>query len=376
MSQTRSAEPRLQSDDGYVVRQYEPADREQFLSLYEDVFEKSRTPEWFEWRYGGPYTDEVRMFVAERGGELVGAEPFISFDVRVGEVTVSAVQPADAMVHPDHRRNGLLTRMTERALERYTAGEPSFVFNFPNPEAKPAYLKLGWREVGSVATSYRIENPSAFLGADRRLLGTGVSAATRGYLTMRDRGRLGRRNPGVTVGRHSSIPADRFASLYSLSAPETLHVPREKAFYRWRFANPNWETAAYTAERDGRTVASLVACTEESDRALVTKVMDALPMAGAEREAAAFERLLAALIDDHPETDVFAVAEGTLPESVLSRLGFLGDDEPPLSFATSPTPVVARSLSSGDEWNAAVAERFLTDRANWRLTFAEQDTSV
>ncbi|MFC6728132.1 GNAT family N-acetyltransferase, partial [Natronoarchaeum mannanilyticum] len=153
------------ASDGYVVRPYRPSDREQFLELYETVFGKSRTAEWFSWRYGGPYADRPRMFVAERNGELVGAEPFISFSMRAGDGTTLAIQPADAMVHPDHRRNGLLTRMTEQALEYFGGREPSFVFNFPNEAAKGAYLKLGWVEVGTVATAYRVHNPSTFFEA-------------------------------------------------------------------------------------------------------------------------------------------------------------------------------------------------------------------
>ncbi len=362
------------STDEYVVREYAPGDRDGILALYEAVFEKRRTPEWFEWRYAGPYTDEVRAFVAERDGEIVGAEPFISFRVRAGEATASAVQPADAMVHPDHRRNGLLTRMTKKALRRYTDGEPDFVFNFPNRQAKSAYLKLGWRDVGTVARAYRIEDPSAFLGSDSKVLGVGAKTAMRRYLAAN--ARRSRRGSDVAVTRHDRIPVDRFASLYALSTPETLHAPREREFYRWRFANPDWETVSYTAERDGQTVAGLVACTQPSDRAAVTKIMDALPMAGADQQTAAFERLLAAVVDDHPETDVFEAAEGTLPARALSRLGFLRDDRRPLSVATEPTPVVARSLSADDDWESAIAERFLADRSNWRLTFAEQDTSI
>src|SRR6056297_2662577 len=132
------------TSDAYVVRPHRPGDRARFLELYDDVFDASRSEEWFSWRYGGPYADRPRMFVAERNGELVGAEPFISFSMRAGDEVELAIQPADAMVHPDHRRNGLLTRMTEQALDYFEDREPSFVFNFPNEEAKSAYLKLGW----------------------------------------------------------------------------------------------------------------------------------------------------------------------------------------------------------------------------------------
>lgn len=83
--------------DEYLVRTYEPSDRSGFLALYETVYDKRRSAEWVTWRYGGPYIDGVRMVVAEREGEVVGAEPFISQAIRAGDRTVPT---------PARRRDG------------------------------------------------------------------------------------------------------------------------------------------------------------------------------------------------------------------------------------------------------------------------------
>ncbi|QCJ48400.1 GNAT family N-acetyltransferase [Haloprofundus sp. MHR1] len=369
------------AEDGYIVRRYEPADREKFLALYEEVFEKTRTSEWFDWRYGGPHTDDVRMFLAEKDGEIVGAEPFISFEIRGGDETVYALQPADAMVHPDHRRNGLLTRITEAAIDYYTDNGPSFIFNFPNQAAIGAFLKLGWVQVGEVATAYRIQRPSTFLKSDRaQRFGPVADVLSAAGYRARDAATLAasrrQSDDEVTVTRHAEIPAERLAALYESAVPSRLHAPRTEAFYDWRFGNPQWDVAAYSAKRDGEIVASIVACTQETRGITTTKILDALPMVDAEAESEAFDRLLRVAIADHEDADAIAVAEDTIPSNVLSRLNFLSNDSFPMSIRGSPTPVVARPLVPEDDAQWTVGGKHLADREDWRLSFAEQDTSV
>jgi len=377
------------ASDGYVVRPYRPTDRDQFLELYETVFERPRSAEWFSWRYGGPYADRPRMFVAERNGDLVGAEPFISFSMRAGDGTTLAIQPADAMVHPDHRRNGLLTRMTEQALEYFGGREPSFVFNFPNEAAKGAYLKLGWVEVGTVATAYRVHNPSTFFEAfGDRVDGVAGSAADSVACSAADAGasafnRLrdavaatgaGDAASTIDVRRHDGVPADRLASLYESAVPDRIHTPRTEAFLDWRYANPNWSVRTYAAERDGEPDAAIVTVLEQSGDMTCLKLLDAFPLVGQTDRSDAFDALVAAAVRDH-DADVAAVAEDTLPSSVLDARGFYRDDRPPLSLLGSLTAVVARPLELRNPSSWTVGDRHLPERRDWRLPFAEQDCS-
>jgi len=376
--------------DGYVVRPYRPADREGFLELYEAVFDESRSAEWFSWRYGGPYAERPRMFVAERNGELVGAEPFISFSMRAGDGTALAIQPADAMVHPDHRRNGLLTRMTEEALEHFDAGEPSFVFNFPNEEAKGAYLKLGWIEVGTVTTAYRVHNPSTFFeAADESVdgavgstadavAGSAADAGASAFNRLRDAVAAtgeGDAASAIDVRRHDGVPADRLASLYESAIPERIHTPRTAAFLDWRYANPNWAARTYVARRDGELAAAIVTVVERGDELTTAKLLDAFPLAGQAERAAAFDALVGAAVDDFVDADVVSVGADTVPSSVLDAHGFYRDDRPPLSLFGSLTTVVARPLSLRDPSSWTVGDRHLSERRDWRLPFAEQDCS-
>jgi len=359
---------------GYTVRTYSPEDREGIRSLYERVFEKSRSPEWLTWRYDTPYVDEPQVIVATESGRVVGAEPFITFRFETGSGTELAVQPADAMVHPDHRRQGLLTRMTEYALEHYTAREPSFVFNFPNRQAVDAYRKLGWREVPNVTADYRIHNPGRFLNvggpaAIQRAFDTATRTASNALYAAPNR----RTGGEITVERERGVPATTLAELYERAVPAALHAKRDAAFFDWRFDNPEWSPVSYVAKRRGEPVAAMVAVTETTNDHTFTKLMESLPMGG-EGVEDALARLLAAVCRDHAASDVVKMSHPTVPRSVSRRLGFLRGDLPPLTWRTTPSTMVVRPLDpEGEAWT--VGGKRLTDRDDWAITYSEQDTA-
>ncbi len=360
--------------DGYTIRLYRAGDFDGVRTLYEVVFGKTRSREWFEWRYDTPSVDAPQVIVAERSGTVVGAEPFITFRFETGAGTELAVQPADAMVHPDHRRRGLLTRMTEFALDHYASRAPAFVFNFPNREAVDAYRKLGWREVPAVTTAARVQNPGRFLPTGPSTLGRSVESGLSRfsnalYAPFGSRGSDG----DLTVDSHREVPATTLATLYERDVPQALHARRDPAFFEWRLGNPTWSPTTYVASRRGDPVAAMVTVTETTNDCTFTKVLEALPMGGAGVEGA-MRRLLATVCRDHPGSDVVKMAHQTVPRSASRPFGFLRGDLPPLSWVTSASTMVVRPLDpDGEAWT--VGGRTLTDWDDWQISFSEQDTA-
>jgi GNAT superfamily N-acetyltransferase len=335
--------------DGYTVRLYAPGDFEEIRSLYEIVFGKTRRREWFEWRYDTPAADGPQLVVAERSDTVVGAEPFITFCFDTGEGSELAVQPADAMVHPDHRRRGLLTRMTEFALDHYAERAPAFVFNFPNRQAVDAYRKLGWREVSGLRTTFRVQNPARFLPAGDSTMGRVVESGSRRLSNaLYGPFESHRGDSGLTVDRDRGIPARTLATLYERGVPDALHARRDAAFFEWRLGNPTWSPTTYVARRGGDPVAAMVTVTEGSNDCTFTKVLEALPIGGEGVENAT-GRLLAAVCRDHRESDVIKMARSTVLRSVSRQFGFLGDNLPPLGWMTTDSTMVVRPLDSEAE---------------------------
>lgn len=373
------ATPATAPGDGnaYTIRRYEPGDEEGVVSLRETVWGQSLSAEWLRWKYAeNPYLDHVAMFVAETDGEIVGTRPFVPFRMGLGDTTSLALLATDTMVHPDHRRRGLFTRMTERAVDHYRRAEPAFVFNFPNEKSLPGYEKLGWRAVHTRRTDYRVQNPAAFLraGGDgrlRRIVGRVATPMARSYLRLRER--VGPAARGVSVERHDGVPVARLTSLYEGAVPAALHAVRDEAFYRWRFDSPRWESpTSYLAAVDGRPVAGVVTQTRTNRRGVRrTALVDVLPLAGDGRRTEVASALLRRVVEDHRESDVLVAPGGVLPDDALATAGFVGDHTPPLSMiAGRRFELAVRSLAEDDSWR--MAGHSLTDPATWRLSLAER----
>jgi len=368
--------PDEREDDPYTIRRYRPDDREAFLALYRRVFGPT-SDDWFDWKYAeNPYLDHVPMFVAEAAGELVGAKPCFALAMRVGNGNELALQPADVMVHPDHRRQGLNFRMTERLVDHYTAGEPAFFFNFPNEATLAGCRKYGWAVVGTLPTYYRVQNPTAFLQPETavgRALAALAGPLATGYLGLRNGS--GSWTDDVTVRRHDEIPVGTFTSLYWRDVPRRLHALRDRRFYHWRFDNPRWTYAAYTAVRDDVPVAGVVVGRQRRNGRTVVNLVDAVPLTGGRDRRRALSRLVERVVADHPDADVVASAGDTVPASALRGFGFRSDRSFLLSRVAHPTTMVARPLAEDPDEHWSTCGVDLRRLDDWHVAFSERDTA-
>ncbi|MEO6122953.1 MAG: GNAT family N-acetyltransferase, partial [Ilumatobacteraceae bacterium] len=62
---------------------------------------------------------------------------------------------------------GLFRSLTLLGLEEMTAERVDFVFNTPNSQSRPGYLKMGWREVGAMPAAVRFSGPGGAVRAVR-----------------------------------------------------------------------------------------------------------------------------------------------------------------------------------------------------------------
>lgn len=238
MSQVTSVD----GQDPYVIRRGEPSDADAFCSLFETVWDHERDREWFRWKYvENPSVDHVPMFVAEADGELVGTRPYVALRMRAGEATPLALLTADTMVHPDHRRRGLFTRMTERSLAFYADREPEFSFNQPNERSLSGYRKLGWQPLDAMTTYFRVQNPGSLAAAKTNdgTLGALARAATPltdAALAVLDR--YGSRDPDLAVHSEPDVAVEPLVEAYRNDVPDAVHALRDERFYRWQVRQP------------------------------------------------------------------------------------------------------------------------------------------
>ncbi|WP_232703617.1 GNAT family N-acetyltransferase [Halobacterium wangiae] len=359
--------------EDYTIRLAQAGDREPFLSLYEDVWGRSKSEEWFEWRFErNPYATEVEMVVAERGETLVGAEPLLPMPLAVGADRIVSRQPVDWIVHPDHRRRGVFTRMTERLLSTFE-DRTTLLFNFPSDALRPGLEKFDWTTVSEVTTRYRIHDVERIAAGEKHADSTTVGllkhfAAPALSIGLGASRRLTTAPSDVTVERVDGVATDAIRGVYTETTPEAIHVPREEAYLEWRFANPLWETATYVARRGGDPVATVVVATESLPDSTTAYVLDTQPMATNSERAPAFAAALDAALDDL-DTDIVKAPTDPFP-SVLRRRGFLRDDNALLSRFSTLTSHAVRPLPIA---SAIEFDRDVLDDEEWLLMLGDWD---
>ncbi len=104
-----------------------------------------------QWKHEeNPFGRSLQWVMIE-GGDIVGYRAFMRWEfVGLGR-TWRAVRAVDTATHPDHQGRGIFKALTLHALDVARDDGVDFVFNTPNEQSRPGYLKMGWQVVGARA---------------------------------------------------------------------------------------------------------------------------------------------------------------------------------------------------------------------------------
>ncbi len=115
-----------------------------------------RTPEQWNWKHTlNPFGRSI-VLVAVDGDRVAAVRAFMRWRLTTpGGEDLSCVRAVDTAVHPDYQRQGLFRRLNEAAVEAARDDGVDLVFNTPNSQSRPGYLKQGWRNVGPIGVMIR-----------------------------------------------------------------------------------------------------------------------------------------------------------------------------------------------------------------------------
>ena len=115
----------------------------------------------FAWKHDANTFGPSPMWVAEVDERIVAFRTFLRWEfVRGGEV-VRAVRAVDTATDPAYQGQGLFRALTMHAVDRMREDGVAFVFNTPNDQSRPGYLRMGWRDVGRIPAAFRVANGTA-----------------------------------------------------------------------------------------------------------------------------------------------------------------------------------------------------------------------
>jgi hypothetical protein len=123
----------------------------------------AREETFWKWKHwSNPFGKSIALVAASREGQIVGLRTFMRWQFQSGSKTLKAVRAVDTVTHPDFRRYGVFSSLTTKAIERTRESNVDLIFNTPNDDVLPGYLKLGWNKVGFVRPWINILNPPRF----------------------------------------------------------------------------------------------------------------------------------------------------------------------------------------------------------------------
>jgi GNAT superfamily N-acetyltransferase len=218
-----------------TIRPSTAADREEIVALLGASLRREPDPRFaqlFAWKHEENAFGPSPAWVATDGDRIAGFRALMRWDfVEHGRV-VHAVRAVDTATHPDYQGRGIFTRLALHGIEQLR-GEIDFVFNTPNDQSRPGYLKMGWQEIGRVPTAMR---PIGLRGLAR--IASARVPAERWTA------------PSTAGDAAIDVLADEAALdrlLTSQPEPERLRTRLSPEFLRWRYGTPLLAYRAVTA---------------------------------------------------------------------------------------------------------------------------------
>lgn len=116
------------------------------LSLGEGLMPKSES--YWRWKHIDNPFGKSPVLVAEEDDTLIGVRAFMRWGWHADGNTITAVRAVDTATHPDFQGKGIFRKLTMELVEHCKQQGVHFIFNTPNKQSMPGYLKMGWQNAG------------------------------------------------------------------------------------------------------------------------------------------------------------------------------------------------------------------------------------
>ncbi len=207
-------------------------------------YHSKRSVAYWIWKHEQNPFGQSLLLLAECEGKIVGVRAFLRWRLRVGSRSVEVGKPVDSVTHPDFQRRGIFRRLTKAACEHAKDQGICLLFNTPNQNSEPGYLKLGWRRTGMLTMRVKLLRPSSMAW---RML-------KHKFRPMEDTStaHFFRAKP---VSADTIVLSDELRVAHLVEQPDTDSLVTERTidFLRWRYCHhPHVSYFAETMERNGR----------------------------------------------------------------------------------------------------------------------------
>ena len=204
-------------DSSITIRRASDADLDEIIAVGAAALGwKPNEPnsELFRWKHVDNPFGASPIWLAEIDGQIAGYRAFMRWElVDASGRLWRAVRAVDTATHPDFQRRGIFSRLTMHAVEEMRDEGGDIVFNTPNTQSRPGYLKMGWIDVGRLPVAIRPTSVSSTLAAGRS-----SNAGREVVRSVNDRGRCARGAGGPGAHGLGCEPAGAVRSRHGVVA--------------------------------------------------------------------------------------------------------------------------------------------------------------
>lgn len=278
----------------------------------------------WRWKHrDSPFGQSV-VWVGTESNRVVSVRPFMRWRFADGSGTAwEAVRAVDTATHPEHQGQGWLRRLTAHGITDLEHIGIRFVFNTPNQQSGPAYIRLGWHDLKRPTVWVRPAGVQSLIPM--------LHSRTAADLAPLECGL------GMTVDEALGRP-EVLALLGSLSGPRrhALATVRSETYVRWRYGRPDQQYRMVSAGKHGQVDSVAVIRSRRRGPSVERSVLEVIGGSGAVRDACSRDQRFD-----------YAIAIGKRPGRFWWRLPF---GAPRLVFRPVVDPVtsIGLDLSLGD----------------------------
>lgn len=169
---------------------------------------------FFKWKhFENPFGESPSWAIFD-GDRMVAFRTLMRWRFENGAESLSMVRAVDTATDPEYQGRGLFRHLTTTAVDELTSAGDSAIFNTPNDQSRPGYLKMGWSVLGRPTLMVQPSGPWSLV----RMVKARVAA---------DKWSL-----PLDVGEAVPHIADE---LTSLQHGGRMRTPRTSEYLRWRY---------------------------------------------------------------------------------------------------------------------------------------------
>lgn len=117
-------------------------------SLGESMIPKSEA--LWNWKHLKNPFGKSPVLLAEKDHKIVGVRAFLKWEFSQEGKILKACRAVDTAIHPDFQGKGLFTKLTVDLIDQIKEEGVQLIYNSPNTQSLPGYLKMGWEKWGKL----------------------------------------------------------------------------------------------------------------------------------------------------------------------------------------------------------------------------------